>query len=416
MSVAAASIWRRLVVASGIAFGVLAAPAAAFVPSDPLFGQQYALNNTGQSIRGIAGTLDADIDAAEAWDVTRGSSDVAMVDDGVDPGQPDLVPNLDMASGFDFGDNDPNPVAEASHNHGVQTALVLGARGNDGFGMAGVAWSVRIMPLKVRRAGTGPRATLISKEAEEAAYRYAVAHGARVVGASIGGPRAQRYSDSTLQAIQSAPNTLWVVSAGQSSRFNSGDDIDARPRYPCSYPAANLICVGGSDNRDRLWTRPSPAQTSNFGATSVDLAAPAGDILTSSDPEPRRYALISGTSYAAPQVSGAAALYLSKYPNATAAQVKNAILSGVDVLPAFVGKTVTGGRREAARAPPPGTRLNEAVDAADDARQAHSPSACSSRRGHPRRNEIYRPGLDVFIRMRGSGWPQDRVSSRDSAL
>ena len=138
-----------------------------------------------------------------------------MVDDGVDPGQPDLVPNLDMASGFDFGENDPDPIAEAS-GHGVQTALVLGARGNDGVGMAGVAWNVRIMPLKVRHAGTGSRAGLITLEAEDAAYRYAASHGARVVGASIGDPRAQRYSDSILRAIQSAPNTLRVVSAGQS--------------------------------------------------------------------------------------------------------------------------------------------------------------------------------------------------------
>jgi hypothetical protein len=94
---------------------------------------------------------------------------------------------------------------------------VLGARGNDGVGMAGVAWNVRIMPLKVRHAGTGSRAGLITLEAEEAAYRYAASHGARVVGASFGGTT--RYSDSILRTIQSAPNTLWVVSAGQSSSY-----------------------------------------------------------------------------------------------------------------------------------------------------------------------------------------------------
>jgi subtilisin family serine protease len=137
---------------------------------------------------------------------------VAIVDDGGDPGQPELVPNLDMASGFDFGENDPDPIADDS-KHGVQTALMLGARGNDGVGMAGVAWNVRIMPLKVRRAGTRGR-DLITKEAEVAAYRYAALHGARVVGASLGGTT--RYRDSILRAIQSAPNTLRVVSAGQS--------------------------------------------------------------------------------------------------------------------------------------------------------------------------------------------------------
>jgi subtilisin family serine protease len=193
-------------------------PGCRVIANDPLFGSQYALNNTGQSIAGNPGKPDADIDAAETWDVTTGSSavTVAMVDDGVDPGQPDLVPNLDMASGFDFGENDPDPIAEAS-GHGVQTALVLGARGNGGVGMAGIAWNVRIMPLKVRHAGTGSRAGLITLEAEEAAYRYAASHDARVVGASFGGTT--RYSNSILRTIQSAPNTLWVVSAGQSSSY-----------------------------------------------------------------------------------------------------------------------------------------------------------------------------------------------------
>jgi subtilisin family serine protease len=93
----------------------------------------------------------------------------------------------------------------------------------------------------------------------------------------------------------------------ESSRFNSGTDIDARPRYPCSYPAANLVCMGGSDNQDHLWTRPSAAQ--HQFRRAVDLVAPASDIQTSSSNDPRTYVLQSGTSYAAPQVSGAAALY-----------------------------------------------------------------------------------------------------------
>jgi subtilisin family serine protease len=176
---------------------------------------------------------------------------VAMVDDGVDPGQPDLVPNLDMASGFDFGDNDPHPIAEDS-GHGVQTALVLGARGNDGVGMAGVAWNVRIMPLKVRHAGTGSRGARITKEAEEAAYRYAASHGARVVGASFSGSRTQRYSDSILRSTSpcacrarrpsgcaSPRSSARPSRSGRAARWPSASSCASAPSSGCDTSGAS---------------------------------------------------------------------------------------------------------------------------------------------------------------------------------
>lgn len=312
------------------------ASAAAAVPDDPGFGQQFGLHNAGQLVGGTAGAPDADVDAPEAWDLTTGSPavTVAMVDDGIDPGQADLAPSL--VAGYDFANGDPDPT-ESGSDHGSQTATVLGARGNNGIGTAGVNWTVSIMPLKVRADGTGERFELISPTAVADAFRYAGSRGVRIVNASFGLRSSTTGAEraAVLTAINGSPSTLFVVSAG-----NSGADNDAQPRYPCNFDVPNLICVAASDQSDGLWA------SSNFGATSVDLAAPG--VKTYAVTGRNAYGLVDGTSYAAPLVSGVAALYLSRYPAASAADLRRAILGGAEVRPALAGKTVTGGRLNAA--------------------------------------------------------------------
>jgi hypothetical protein len=140
-----------------------------------------------------------------------------------------------------------------------------------------------------------------------------------------------------LDAICGAPNTLFVVAAG-----NNGKDVEATPFYPCAYTAANILCVAATDANDAL------ASFSNTGAVSVDLAAPGTQIL--STVPGGGHALYSGTSMATPHVAGAAALVLSRHPEWTAQQVKDALIGSVDPLPSLTGKTVTGGRLNVARA------------------------------------------------------------------
>jgi hypothetical protein len=132
-------------------------------------------------------------------------------------------------------------------------------------------------------------------------------------------------------AIRRHPGTLYVVAAG-----NGGADVDAASYVPCTIPATNLVCVGASDNRD------APAPYSNHGKVGVDLFAPGTGIVTPSNTG--GYLASNGTSFSAPIVAAAVALYRGATPSATAAEIKQAILADVDVLPAFTGRSVTGGR------------------------------------------------------------------------
>ncbi len=153
--------------------------------------------------------------------------------------------------------------------------------------------------------------------------------------ASLGGPGV---SLAIEQAITSHPNTLYVVAAG-----NDGVDVDqGMAAYPCSSPAANVLCVGASNPDDTV------AYYSNVGATSVDLFAPGTQILSTY--KGAAYAFLSGTSMATPMVSAAAALVLAAHPLATPVQLKQALLDAVDHPASLSGASVTGGRLNAARA------------------------------------------------------------------
>jgi subtilisin family serine protease len=310
------------------------------IPDDPRFPDEWALDND----------LDTDIDATQAWDYTQGSGDVtvAVVDSGVAYDHPDLGPNLwlnqaetpegsgvdddgngyvDDSVGWDWVEDDGIPTDP--HGHGTHVAGTIGARGNDGFGVAGVSWDVRLMPLRaLDSTGSGTIADVAS------AFVYAGEMGADVVNASLGGAG---FSNTLRAAIEGAPGTLFVVAAG-----NSSSDNDTAPNYPCSYSSSNLICVAATDETGEL------AWFSNYGATTVDLAAPGEGIL-STKPD-GGFTTKSGTSMATPHVSGVAALLLAHRPSTTVTDATAALLGAVDSAASLDGKTVTGGRLNAWRA------------------------------------------------------------------
>jgi subtilisin family serine protease len=327
---------------------------ASVTPNDSLFGMEWGMNNTGQTVSGTAGTADADIDATEAWGVTTGSSaiTVGIADSGVDMAHPDLSPNIwtnpnetangadddgnglvDDLHGWDWVDGDSNPTD--LNGHGTHVSGTVGARGNDSTGVAGVSWRESLVPLRVLGAsGSGTVSDLIKADT------YAGQKGLRVVNESLGSGGS---STSERQAMAAASNTLFVVAAGNGALNN-----DASPTYPCNYDLPNLICVAATDQNDQLATFSTGG--SNYGATSVDLGAPGKNIASSwaasqcGAVTPPCWATSSGTSMATPHVAGAAALVLAAHPEYTVAQLRQALLGSVDPDPALAGKTVTGGR------------------------------------------------------------------------
>ena len=252
-------------------------------PDDPYFEQLWGLHNTGQEANGSTGTEDADIDAPEAWEITTGSAGVvvAVIDTGVDYNHPDLENNIwinpgeingeagvdddgngyvDDLRGWDFVKNDNAPVANDGSGHGTHVAGTIAAEANNATGVVGVSWSTKIMAIRFLNAyGTGDTANAIL------AMEYANANGADVINNSWGGGA---YSQALKDVIDSSPAFV-VCAAG-----NSGTDTDITPHYPSSYDSANIISVAATDNHDNL------ASFSNYGQTSVNVAAPGTDIFS----------------------------------------------------------------------------------------------------------------------------------------
>jgi hypothetical protein len=321
----------------------------AALPNDPAFGNTWGLNNTGQTINGSPGTPDADIDAPEAWNVTTGSSNVtvAVIDTGVDWSHPDLSSQIwinpgencpgcrndgidndhngfvDDWHGWDFANNDNNPTDD--HGHGTHVAGTIGAAGNNGTGVAGVNWTVKIMPVKFLNAqGSGTDANAVS------AILYAAQNGANVMNNSWAD---NVYSQALADAITVADqhNSLFVAAAG-----NNGTDNDSSPTYPASYDMPNVVAVAATDNTDNR------AFFSNVGRRSVDLGAPGVDIYSTWPGGGYQY--LSGTSMATPHVAGAAALEKAAFPSASAAGLKALLLATVDPKPSLATTTSSGGR------------------------------------------------------------------------
>ncbi|RMG00039.1 MAG: hypothetical protein D6726_12000, partial [Nitrospirae bacterium] len=322
------------------------------IPDDTYFSQQWALHNMGNTMNSIP---DADMDIPEAWDITTGSRDivVAVVDTGIDYGHPDLGLNvwqntdetidngidddlngyIDDRIGWDFVNEDNDPLDD--HLHGTHVSGIIGALGNNGTGVAGVNWYVRIMPLKVCDADGYCSDADIAE-----AIDYATTNGANIINASLGG---RNYSQVVFDAVWHAANNsvLFVAAAG-----NDTNDNDNSPVYPSGYDVWNVISVAATDQDDRM------ASFSNYGATTVDVFAPGNHTLSTWPVYlfPQGYDTIEGTSMAAPHVSGLAALLMDYYRHFTTYQIKQTILTFVDKLPQLSGYVATSGRVNAYKA------------------------------------------------------------------
>lgn len=303
------------------------------IPNDPRFGSMWNLHNTGQS----GGTADADIDAPEAWDLTTGSTEVivAVLDTGVQLNHPDLADNLlrdnqGNVVGRDFVNNDNVP--DDDQGHGTHVAGTIGAVGNNGVGVTGVAQRVRLLPVKVF-SSTGQTTTSVLI----AGMDYARVTGARVMNASYGGPS---FSQMEMEAVGRAHDAGILIAAASG---NDGVSNEEFPHFPASYNRTfpNVISVGATDHRDIL------SDFSNYGATAVDIAAPGTAILSTI--RGSGYGLNTGTSMASPHVAGTAALIYSRFPSASVASARLRLLSGADRVPGVSG-LVASGRLNAFRA------------------------------------------------------------------
>ncbi len=319
-------------------------------PNDPLFHTQWALNNLGDN----GGKQRADLDALEAWQTTQGSEDVvvAVLDSGVDYTHVDLKANMwfrpenipayvddqlgtfNDLNGYNGTDNIADPMDD--NGHGTHCAGIIGAEGNNGEGVTGINWKVKIMPLKfLGRGGFGSTNDAI--EAINYAFdRKKKGVNVRIISASWGSTSKSKALEDTIRAAGEA-GILFVAAAGNNSSNN-----DRWPHYPSNYDLPNVVSVAALDRTDSL------ASFSNYGIKSVHVAAPGKEIPSTWLNDDYREA--SGTSMATPYVSGVAALIVANEPGISMEKLRERLLGSVDKIDPLEGKVETGGRICAANA------------------------------------------------------------------
>jgi subtilisin family serine protease len=317
-------------------------------PNDPFFSSQWNLQNIGQN----GGTPGADIRATEAWNITTGSASVviAVLDTGIDYTHPDLAANVWTSSvsfsGVDQygvtiqcgpGSHGFNAVAGTcdpmdDNDHGSHVSGIMGAAGNNGIGVAGVDWSMQILPCKFLDAsGEGDLASAIScldvvEQLKDAGVNIIATSN------SWGGATFSQALQDAVQA-QMQDNILCIAAAG-----NDFADNDAVPEYPASIALPNVISVAATDNKDQV------ATFSDLGRHTVHLGAPGVNILSTTPND--TYSVFSGTSMATPHVAGVAALLKAQDPTRDWRAIKNLILAGGDTI-ASLANTITGKRLDA---------------------------------------------------------------------
>lgn len=343
------------------------------IPTDPEFYKQWGLENNGTftpetqeyaNYRKYVPLAGVDMSVPKAWDVllqkeqqtgTRKRVVVAVLDTGIDISHEDLRnaiwTNEDEVQ--DGIDNDQNGFVDDVHGwnfyhgssnvfdnsvedeHGTHVAGIIGAQQNNGLGIAGVASAadVKIMPVKCMggKNGTGSLASILQS------ISYAEANGADIVNMSFGfegNPDSQENLLFTQKMLDS--QMLFVTAAGNGDeKTGIGFDITYRQLYPACCEVPNLITVANLLWNGRL------DESSNYSAAYVDVAAPGMGIYSTLPSN--RYGYMSGTSMAAPMVSGVAALVEAYYERPTAEDIRKIIHKTVLSDSALLGRTISGG-------------------------------------------------------------------------
>ena len=300
---------------------------ALYTPNDSFFTALWGLNNTGQSVNGISGTLGEDIKATQAWDTespSSGTTTVAVIDFGVNYNHPDLVANMwdgttckDQYNvlvvggcpnhGWNFETNTNDPIDAIGH--GSMVSGIIGATTDNATGVSGTSRYNHTKIMALRFAG------FLSEEI--AAINFAKNNGAKIINASFGGPDFSQIEKNTIDAFPG----LVIAASGNDGR---NTDTNTIHNYPSDYTSTNIISVASVNQNDRI------SSFSNVGPTSVDVAAPGENIVTLNNVSTYSYG--SGTSLAAPYVSGIAALMYEKNPSLSIDQARYIILNSGDDL------------------------------------------------------------------------------------
>jgi len=300
--------------AAGLALGA-AGPAPAVAAPDPMLADQWALSEPSAT------------GAVEAWTQSYGDGVVvAVLDSGVQLDHPDLAANLWTNPGEIAGngvDDDANGVIDDVHGanfvagggnvsddegHGTHVAGIIAARAGNGIGVVGLAPRARIMAIKVLDANRAGNSSQLAR-----GIRYAVDEGVRILNISLNGDATSDELDAALRYAGQKGATI-VASAG-----NNGRDLDLRPSYPACSSEPAVLSVTGSDKGGGL------LGFANRGLSSVDIAAPGAEILSTARGSGYEYR--AGTSMAAPYVAGALALLAAARPDMSQSDLRAALLS-----------------------------------------------------------------------------------------
>jgi subtilisin family serine protease len=306
-------------------------------PNDPYFSEQWYLPK---------------VEAPSAWEsdpALTNTTIVAVIDSGVNYDHEDIALNMwdgsascrdefnNIISGgcpnhgwnYILNNNDPMDVynvLDPNNGHGTFVAGIVAARTNNSIGMSGLSYNnkIKIMALRFN----------FSVFQEVKAINFAKNNGAKIINASYLG---SSYSQSEKDAIDSFGG-VFIAAAGNGGGDNIGDDIDDVPVYPAGHTSSNIISIASTSQSDAL------SYFSNYGTTSVDVAAPGESLRTLSNQTNSSYRVASGTSGAAPIVAGIAAVLYQKDPTLAVSEIKNILMDSGDTKTSLVGKTVSGKR------------------------------------------------------------------------